>query len=138
MSDFVVNSSSYPLSLVASRQLVATDGVITAEININLNMVDVELVKRYGPVYVDVGGIFGTSPFFVSIDASTALVRDGAIIKQAFVLDDSSDDDSKTAKEADAAQDWIATMYQRVSDELQTIRTQDQETNLGTDTITPV
>lgn len=128
-------NSDYPLSVVIGKPVVVCQNVATGCIDVNLNIIDQELVKRYGPVELYTGGTFGVTvgnPAGITVVGGMVPIVDGAEICLEF---NSAVD---VAWATDAALDWTNTMVSRVGIALGTVRTTDQGVTLGDRTINQV
>jgi hypothetical protein len=128
-------NSDYPLSQAIAKQLVASNNIVTAKVALYLNPVDVDLIAKYGPAYIDVGGTFGlptvNPPTGYYVLGSLTALSDGLIISQDF-------NSTTTAWSIEAASDWQTTIVSRINTALGTLRLLGQSVSLGNDTITQV
>ncbi len=127
--------SDYPLSSVISEKVMASGGVLIAQVTTDLNTVDASLVDKYEDQLVDFGGTFG-----VTEDNEAGLVilqdlkplRDGMVVKKNFYISTHPD------WAAVAAVEWESTMQARISTALSNLRTIDSGVVYNSRVITQV
>ena len=120
--------TEYPLSSVIQEPLAARLGCIGATVGVDLNYVDRELVKRYGPIRVDFGGTFGVTPenpsgLFIPQDLQEIIT--GLQVTKWF------SSPGIPAWAVTAGNDWLQTVTERIGVALGTLRTMDASVVLG-------
>jgi len=130
---FVVTNASrvgteYPLSSVIQEPLSVRAGDIIATVGIDLNYVDRELNRRYGPIQVDFGGTFGITPenpagIFVPQDL--IVIDTGLKVSKAFRYP------GIPSYASAAGRDWLNVVTERIGVALGILRTQDALVVLG-------
>ncbi len=128
-------SSLYPLSTVVLDLLTALQGTVTATVSVDLNVIDVALLSKYGPQTLQLGGTFGitaANPAGVVVPAYPVVLKDGQTITCNFTVV------GYPNWAADAGREWLTFTRTAIQTALTTIRTLDGATDLGTRTISPV
>lgn len=120
--------SEYPLSSVIQEPLCVRAGEVIATVGIDLNYVDRELNRRYGPVQVDFGGTFGITPenpagIFVPQDLVT--IDTGLTVRKSFRYP------GVPSYATAAGRDWLNVVTERIGVALGVMRTQDASVVLG-------
>lgn len=123
-------SSQYPLSSVLKELPVVKNGIVTAAVGLDLNMVDQKLLNEYGPATVDFGGTFGTAE--VLILQRLIPLQTGMRVTQNFFVQNHPEQAS------DAATDWLTTVTQRIGNAIAALRSTDQAVVLSQQTIVQV
>jgi len=122
-----------PLSTILLYKLRAVSKSVVADIGVNLNIVDRELVKQFGPVTVDVGGYFGQPtvlpPDGYFVPGRLVELTDGITISQSFNVP------NDTPGAAVAAADWQNAVLARVQVALGRMRLTNSNTDLQITTI---
>jgi hypothetical protein len=120
--------TAYPLSSVIQEPLCARAGGIVATVGVDLNYVDRELVRRYGPISVDFGGTFGITPqnpAGVFIPQDLQILDTGLQVSKTFMVP------GIPAYATDAGKDWLQVVTERIGVALGTLRTMDASVVLG-------
>ncbi len=127
--------SAYPLSYVTNYAIDMISTVARARLGVSLNPVDIELVKRYGPVIILTGGTFGVTmdnPSGVQIMGRAVTLVDGADIVQDFHVTD------HVPYAVDAAKDWEVQITVKIGVALGALRALDQSITLGDNVVVSV
>jgi hypothetical protein len=115
--------SGYPLSIVTQSPVTITAGTAVGTLGVSLNPVDIQLVTKYGPAQVNIGGTFGvtlSNPDGVDVLGSYANIVDGALIAQSFAVA------GHVPYAVDAAKDWLNVITTKIGIKLGELRQLDQ------------
>jgi len=128
-------TSAYPQSFVIKKELAITGSVVTPCLQVILNPVDIDIVKKYGLITAYTGGTFGITvgnPSGITVVGGQESIVDGAEI----CINFTNSTDTKYA--TDAATEWQNTVTDRIAVELGKLRATDQSITLANDTVEAV